>query len=246
MKTFKQLMALLLVFVLVAACVPLGTITAFAAENDEASLSAVEAEIDAGSEESTEPTETDNEAAPSPDESAGTEPEEEHSSTGAPEEDSLPSEPEKETPEPNPDEKETEPEPENPFLDLSNEFDPEVLDFLWELFPDGEIPMDFDLVDFFNSYTTYGGSSGSETGDGGGGGNVAGSGSSNMVAAGVTMQVVYYRYDQCYNRYNSHGSVVGTLQNGKALPWNATGKDNGSSATTVFDTYGDCLESRAA
>lgn len=237
MKTFKQLMALLLVFVLVAACVPLGTITAFAAENDEASLSAVEAEIDAGSEESTEPTETDNEAAPSPDESAGTEPEEEHSSTGAPEEDSLPSEPEKETPEPNPDEKETEPEPENPFLDLSNEFDPEVLDFLWELFPDGEIPMDFDLVDFFNSYTTYGGSSGSETGDGGGGGNVAGSGSSNMVAAGVTMQVVYYRYDQCYNRYNSHGSVVGTLQNGKALLWNSTGKDNGSSATTVFDTY---------
>lgn len=58
-----------------------------------------------------------------------------------------------------------------------------------------------------------------------------------MVAAGVTMQIVYYRYDQCYNRYNSHGSVVGTLQSGKALPWNATGKDNGSSETTVFDTY---------
>ena len=32
MKTFRQLMALLLVFVLVAACVPLGTITAFAAD----------------------------------------------------------------------------------------------------------------------------------------------------------------------------------------------------------------------
>ena len=58
-----------------------------------------------------------------------------------------------------------------------------------------------------------------------------------MVAAGVTMQVVYYRYDQCYNRYNSHGSVVGTLQNGKALPWNSTGKDNGTSETTVFDTF---------
>lgn len=58
-----------------------------------------------------------------------------------------------------------------------------------------------------------------------------------MVSAGVTMQIVYYRYDQCYNRYNSHGSVVGTLQNGKALPWNSTGKDNGSSETTVFDTY---------
>lgn len=127
MKTFKQLIALLLVFVLVAACVPLGTITAFAAENDEASLSAVEAEIDAGSEDSTEPTETDNEAAPPPDESAGTEPEEEHSSTEAPEEDSLPSEPEEETPEPSPDEEETEPDPENPFLDLANEFDLEVL-----------------------------------------------------------------------------------------------------------------------
>ena len=46
MKTFKQLMALLLVFVLVAACVPLGTITAFAAENDEPDISAVEAEKD--------------------------------------------------------------------------------------------------------------------------------------------------------------------------------------------------------
>ena len=238
MKTFKQLMALLLVFVLVAACVPLGTITAFAADNDETDISAADTEIDAKPEESTEPAETENESsAPPPDESAGTEPEEEHSSAEAPEEDSLPSEPEEETPEPSPDEEETEPDPENSFLDLANEFDPEVLDFLWELFPDGEIPMDFDLVDFFNSYTTYGGSSGSETGDGGGGGNAAGSGSSNMVAAGVTMQIVYYRYDQCYNRYNSHGSVVGTLQNGKALPWNATGKDNGSSETTVFDTY---------
>lgn len=238
MKTFRQLMALLLVFVLVAACVPLGTITAFAADNDETDISAADTEIDAKPEESTEPAETENESsAPPPDESAGTEPEEEHSSAEAPEEDSLPSEPEEETPEPSPDEEETEPDPENSFLDLANEFDPEVLDFLWELFPDGEIPMDFDLVDFFNSYTTYGGSSGSETGDGGGGGNAAGSGSSNMVAAGITMQIVYYRYDQCYNRYNSHGSVVGTLQNGKALPWNSTGKDNGASETTVFDTY---------
>lgn len=148
-----------------------------------------------------------------------------------------PSRPGKDPSERKKNEEETEPNPENPFLDLSNEFDPEVLEFLAELFPDGEIPMDFDLVDFFNSYTTYGGSSGSETGDGGGGGNAAGSGSSNMVAAGVTMQVVYYRYDQCYNRYNSHGSVVGTLQNGKALPWNSTGKDNGASETTVFDTF---------
>lgn len=208
MKTFKQLMALLLVFVLVAACVPLGTITAFAAENDGTDISAVDTEMDAEPEESTEPAKTENEAAPPPDESAGTEPEEE---------------PQPETP--------------NPFLDLANEFDPEVLDFLWELFPDGEIPVDFDLVDFFNSYTTYGGSSGSETGDGGGGGNAAGSGTNNQVAVGVTMQIVYSRYDQCYNRYNSHGSVINTLQTGKAIPWNSTGKDNGSTATTVFDTF---------
>ena len=83
-----------------------------------------------------------------------------------------------------------------------------------------------------------GGSSGSETGDGGdGGGNAAGSGSSNMIAVGVTMQIVYYRYDQCYNRYNSHGSVINTVQNGNAIPWNSTGKDKGETATTVFDTY---------
>ena len=79
MKIFKQIMALLLVFVLVAACVPLGTITTFAAENDEASLFAVDTEIDAEPEESVAPAETENEsAAPPPDESAGTEPEEEH------------------------------------------------------------------------------------------------------------------------------------------------------------------------
>ena len=86
--------------------------------------------------------------------------------------------------------------------------------------------------------TRDGGSSGSETGDGGASGsNAAGSGDSRMVAAGVTMQVVYYRYDQCYNRYNSHGSVINTLKTSKAIPWNDTGKDQGSTATTVFDTY---------
>ena len=79
MKTFKQLMALLLVFVLVAACVPLGTITAFAAENDGTDISDEDTEIDAEAEENTEPADTENEsAAPPPDESAGTEPEEEH------------------------------------------------------------------------------------------------------------------------------------------------------------------------
>ena len=208
MKTFKQLMALILVFVLVAACVPLGTITAFAAENDDTDFSTVDTEIDAEPEDSTEPAKTENEAAPPADEAAGGEPKEENL-----------------------------PEASNPFSDLSNEFDPKVLEYLREMFPDGTFPKDFDLGAYFNSFITLGGSSGSETGDGGGGGNAAGSGSSNMVAAGVTMQIVYYRYDQCYNRYNSHGSVINTLQNGKALPWNSTGKDNGSSETTVFDTY---------
>ena len=72
------------------------------------------------------------------------------------------------------------------------------------------------------------GSSGSEIGSGSDGkGNAAGKGSSYMIAAGVTMQVVYYRYDQCYNRYNSHGSVVDTVRNHNAIPWNDTGKDIG-------------------
>ena len=82
------------------------------------------------------------------------------------------------------------------------------------------------------------GSSGSEVGEGGdGSGNAAGDGSSNMIAVGVTMQVVYYRYDECYNRYNSHGNVIETVQTGKAIPWNDTGKDKGETMTTVFDTF---------
>ncbi len=128
-------------------------------------------------------------------------------------------------------------EPSNPFADLANEFDSAVLELLWEMFPDGILPMDFNLSELLGEIEPLGGSSGSEIGDGGGGGNSAGEGSSNMVAAGVTMQIVYYRYDQCYNRYNSHGSVVNTLQTGNAIPWNDTGKDQGASATTVFDTF---------
>ncbi len=86
--------------------------------------------------------------------------------------------------------------------------------------------------------TNDSGSSGSEIGGGGdGSGNSAGSGASYMISAGVTMQVVYYRYDQCYNRHNSHGSVIGTVQNGRAIPWNSTGKDQGVTETTVFDTF---------
>lgn len=101
-----------------------------------------------------------------------------------------------------------------------------------------EIPMLFSTNEVMPLADINGGSSGSEIGDGGGGGgNTAGDGSSNMVAAGVTMQIVYYRYDQCYNRYNSHGNVINTVKNGKAIPWNSTGKDKGETTTTVFDTF---------
>ena len=97
--------------------------------------------------------------------------------------------------------------------------------------PNNRAPM------FSTSPDPRGGSSGSETGDGGSSGDAAGDGDSNMVAAGVTMQIVYYRYDQCYNRYNSHAQVINTLKTGDAIPWNDTGKDIGETKTTVFDTY---------
>lgn len=101
-----------------------------------------------------------------------------------------------------------------------------------------EMPMLFSANGIAPLADTNGGSSGSEIGDGGGGGgNTAGDGSSNMIAVGVTMQIVYYRYDQCYNRYNSHGNVINTVKNGKAIPWNSTGKDKGETTTTVFDTF---------
>ncbi len=211
MKSFNRMMALLLV--LVVACVPAGAVTAFAAEAGEA-------------EPTSEPINTEvptdlSESAEVP----ATEPE----STESRIETTEPSEAEP---------KEDQPELPSPFADLANEFDSDVLELLGEMFLDGKLPEDFDLTELLSEIEPLGGSSGSEIGDGGGGGgNSAGEGSSNMVAAGVTMQIVYYRYDQCYNRYNSHGSVVNTLQTGNAIPWNDTGKDQGASATTVFDTF---------
>lgn len=213
MKILKRTMALFLVFVLVAACVPLSAFPAFAAEADPAAETAIpDTEEDCPSEEETVSL-------------PATEPE----STETRIETIEPSEAEP---------KEDQPEPPNPFADLANEFDSAVLELLGEMFPDGKLPTDFNLTELLSEIEPLGGSSGSEIGDGGGGGgNSAGEGSSNMVASGVTMQIVYYRYDQCYNRYNSHGSVVNTLQTGNAIPWNDTGKDQGSTATTVFDTF---------
>lgn len=184
MNAMKKVMALLLVFTLVVSCLPLGAVTAFAAETDGSQNSAADVTSDL-TENATEPTtEPPTESAEAPAE--GTEPV-------------------------------LEPASEN-----SAESPPEVM-----MFSASPASEDSD-----------GGSSGSETGDGGdGSGNAAGDGSNNMIAVGVTMQIVYYRYDQCYNRYNSHGNVINTLQSGQAIPWNDTGKDQGASATTVFDTF---------
>lgn len=208
-------MALLLVFVLVAACVPLSAFPVFAEEavpapTEETVIPNAEEKLPSGEE-----------IVPLP----ATEPESTEPSMEATE--STETEPE-EIPQ----------ESTNPSGELSNEFGPEVQELLEELFPDGNIPADFDLSKLLAEMEPLGGSSGSEIGDGGdGGGNSPGSGASNMIAAGVTMQIVYYRYDQCFNRYNSHGCVINTLQTGNAIPWNSTGRDQGAAATTVFDTF---------
>ena len=157
LHVMKRSLALLLVFLLALSCIPLGTVTAFAAENED----------------SQPPSDTP------PTEAPQTEP--------------------AETEEPN---------RESMLFSASPASDDDS------------------------------GSSGSEVGDGSdGSGDTAGSGSSNMIAVGVTMQIVYYRYDECYNRYNSHGNVIETVQSGKAIPWNDTGKDLGETVTTVFDTF---------
>ena len=168
MNAMKKVMALLLVFALAVSCLPLGAVTAFAAEmedpqvptDDVLSPDATEGETEPVTEPTTEATEAQTE---------GTEPATEPVTEGTepiPEESVAEEEPVEETTEP------TQPtEPDKGPLMKSAGIDPK------------------------------GGSSGSETGDGGdGGGNAAGDGSSNMIAVGVTMQIVYYRYDQCYNR----------------------------------------------
>ena len=120
----KKSLALLLVFALALSCFPLGAVTAFAAENEEAQPP-------------TEPTET------TPTEAAETEPAE---TEEAPTEEPI--------------------EPDKGVMMFS-----------------ASPASDDDS-----------GGSGSEVGEGGdGSGNAAGDGSSNMIAVGVTMQVVYYR-----------------------------------------------------
>ena len=173
LNAMKKVMALLLVFALAVSCLPLGAVTAFAAEMEDPQTPADDVNPDAtvATEPVTEPT-TEATEAPTEETEPATEPVTE--GTEPIQEETVAEEvPVKETTEP------TQPtEPDKGPLMKSAGIDPK------------------------------GGSSGSETGDGGdGGGNAAGDGSSNMIAVGVTMQIVYYRYDQCYNRYNSHGSV---------------------------------------
>ncbi len=201
MNAMKKVMALLLVFALAVSCLPLGAVTAFAAEmedpqapTDDAVPDTTEAATEPVTEPTTEATEAPTEATESTTEPGadGTEP----------------------IPEEEPAEATTAPT--------------EATEF----------PQDVMLFSASPASDDDSGSSGSEVGDGGdGSGNAAGDGSSNMIAVGVTMQVVYYRYDECYNRYNSHGSVIDTVQTGKAIPWNSTGKDKGETMTTVFDTF---------
>ena len=204
LNAMKKVMALLLVFALAVSCLPLGAVTAFAAEMEDSQVltdnvlnpDGTEAIIEPVMEPTAETTEAPTEE---------TEPATEPTTVG------------------------TEPileetvEKEEPDEDATASTQPTE--------PDKGPLMKSAGAD------TRGGSSGSETGDGEEGGDAAGDGSSKMIACGVTMQIVYYRYDQCYNRNNSHSCVINTVQTGSAIPWNSTGKDQGTMETTVFDTY---------
>ena len=215
LNAMKKVMALLLVFALAFACLPLGAVTAFAAEVEDPQDPTEDVLVPEVTEEATEPaTEATTESTEVPTE--------EIESTTVPAEAEISPVPEVTAAE------------EDPAEEPTTETEPAI-----ETKPTEEAP-DKGPMMFAASPTSDddSGSSGSETGDGGdGSGNAAGDGSNNMIAVGVTMQIVYYRYDQCYNRYNSHGNVISTLQNGQAIPWNDTGKDQGATATTVFDTF---------
>ena len=209
MNAMKKTLALLLVFALALSCLPLGAVTAFAAEADETQpptegvADADETATETSAEASTEPTELSTETT----EAATEEPTEASTDSTTVVETTTPTE-------------ETVPTEVSSTEDTGEEMPP-IMMFSASPASDDDS-----------------GSSGSEVGEGGdGSGNAAGDGSSNMIAVGVTMQVVYYRYDECYNRYNSHGSVIDTVQTGKAIPWNDTGKDKGETMTTVFDTF---------
>ena len=214
MNAMKRVMALLLILTLAISCLPLGALTAFAAEIEDSQIPEDGTTVPVGTEPVTEPETEPPTETEAPEETTGPT----EATESGPE---SVTEPPAETTEPIPEETVAEEEPAEETTEPTTQTEPDK----------GPL-MKSPGID------PKGGSSGSEVGGGGdGGGNAAGSGSSNMIAVGVTMQIVYYRYDDCYNRYNSHGSVINTVKNGKAIPWNSTGKDNGQTMTTVFDTY---------
>ena len=160
LNAMKKVMALLLVFALAFACLPLGAVTAFATEMEDPQAPAEDVLATEVTEETTEPV-TDPTEAPTEETEPPTEP---------------PTEPSTEATEPVVEETTGEEEPEEETTAPTE--------------PDRGPPM------FAASPASDdSGSSGSEVGGGGdGSGNTAGDGSSNMIAVGVTMQVVYYRY----------------------------------------------------
>ncbi len=87
--------------------------------------------------------------------------------------------------------------------------------------------------------STYGGSSGSTIGAGGsiGGGGTGGKGSNLGTAVGVTMQVVYYRYEDCWNRNNSYNCVIDTLLKGENAAHPAMDDDGTVLNNTVLDGF---------
>lgn len=211
-KTFQRVLTLLLVLLMICGMFPtaLATDTVPEATSADTELPLAEATVEETTEETIIASETESETTEPPDPTEEPIPEEALVEETVPTESSTPvDEPTIPT--------------EEPTIPIEESTIP--------VEPNDRVPM------FSAGLARNSGTSGSVIGGGGGGGNAAGSGSSNMVAAGVTMQVVYYRYDQCYNRYNSHGKVVETVQTGKAIPWNDTGKDVGDTTTTVFDTY---------
>lgn len=84
-----------------------------------------------------------------------------------------------------------------------------------------------------------GGSSGSTIGPGAGigGGVPHGKGSNLGISVGVTMQVVYYKYKDCWNRNNSYECVRDTLLNISGNPHPALDDDGTVLSNTVLDGF---------
>lgn len=84
-----------------------------------------------------------------------------------------------------------------------------------------------------------GGSSGSTIGSPGpiGGGGAPGRGNNLGTSVGVTMQVVYYKYKDCYNRNNSYQCIIDTLKDISNNPHPALDDDGTVLSHTVLDGF---------